>query len=47
LGVNSILRQCSHPAVCGLRDLVITPDQELVLVLPFKMMSLASLMSQV
>ena len=42
----SILRQCKHPAICHLKDLLLLQDLSLVLVLPFFTLNLQNLMQQ-
>ena len=42
----SILRQCKHPAICHLTDLLLLQDLSLVLVLPFSRLNLQNLMQQ-
>ena len=42
----AILRQCRHPTICPMLDLIETDENSLVIVLPFVVMNLKNLMDQ-
>jgi serine/threonine protein kinase len=42
----AILRQCRHPTICPILDLIETDENSLVMVLPFVMMNLKNLIHQ-